>query len=109
LTFEPKHIFPTRRPEKSLSDAPSFQRNEVRQTVKLTLRSSGRNPAEPICERSDPSKGPNRPQISSVTSNVKERRDQKPTEAPLPSRRARLPDLSMFVPPRCRSTSPRPV
>jgi hypothetical protein len=50
------------------------------QTVKLTFLSSAfellRKPKEVDIQKPDPSHGPNRPHISSVTSNFKERRDK---------------------------------
>ena len=68
------------------------------QTVKLTPHHRPRPRGVIYVQFFRSSNEPNRPQISSVTSNVKEPRRTKPTVAPNSLRRASLPILAISVP-----------
>lgn len=71
LTVEPLHIAASRHGGGPSVHQCRHRRN--RQTVKLTLTSSGQNPSEPICSVLS-RKRPNRPHIPSSSRNVKEHR-----------------------------------
>ncbi|PHQ96685.1 MAG: hypothetical protein COB40_07360 [Marinosulfonomonas sp.] len=58
-----------------------IRKQETVQTVKLTLHHRGK-PLVSRYEEVDPSNEPNRPHISSVTSNFKEHRDNINRDAP---------------------------
>ncbi|NDR56802.1 hypothetical protein FPS10_10270 [Pseudoruegeria sp. M32A2M] len=75
--------------------------------MKLTLYNRGEplRALDLMCSV-DPSNEPNRPQISSVTSNVKEQRKQSQPLRPILLKRASLPILSMLLPLRSSTSQP---